>query len=80
MLLWSPGQVEGLISHKNRALRWMAAANALPFVDLEMASRARVDGHVSAADCSHYCMGSGVPSVWLDLFLAAVCPDRPATA
>lgn len=57
---WAEKQKEGMISHKNTALRWLALKYDLDFVDTETITKDRLDAHVSEMDCSHYCQ----PGTW----------------
>lgn len=68
--------MEGLISNKNRALRWMAREQGFHFVDQESVTRARLDAHVSDKDCSHYCL-PGIPDIWADLLITQLCGGAP---
>lgn len=69
---WASAQIEGLISHKNKALHWLAKRRGFHFVDQEAVTAIRVDAHVSPRDCSHYCQ-PGIPDLWLDMLVTQLC-------
>lgn len=72
MRVWAPTQVEGLISHKGKALHWMAMQHGFDFVPMEPMTKTRIDAHVSATDCSHYCL-PGIPDIWADIAVSQLC-------